>query len=116
MSSMSNLDIKVKEFLTNAETIQALRKTLEDIQYDYPYQDEQIKKMTDERIARLQEDLEDKESRVETFNQAEWSIARNKLYHNVVYLLRVCPFCKGFIEHTSREISCGRCGYEFYTD
>jgi len=110
---LSDLDIKVKEFLADCKRIKELKGIFKDLDLCFPYADEERQKKIDEGIAKTENEIKTLTENLHKFTKEEFSLIYNKFE---IILLQVCPFCSGYIIKYSNEIFCGKCKYLFYEE
>ena len=112
---MSDLDIKLKEFLAKGKRIKELRSVLKGLNYCYPYEfDKEKQKKIDEGIKKTEAELKTLIDTLDTFTKEEYRLLYNKF--EIIHDIKICPFCNGNIIKYSNEIFCGKCKHLFYED
>lgn len=112
MSKMKRLNLKIKDFKEIAFKIKDLNILLNDLDFDYPYQTEERKPVTDKMITKLETKLQDLKAILPTFTLEEYNIFPTKDKHYILKL-KVCPFCKRNIRVLKTETYCIKCKFLF---
>lgn len=111
---MSDLDIKIKEFLADCKRIRELKSILKGLNYSFPFTNKERQKKIDEGIVKIESEIKTIRENLHKFTKEEFNLISNKF--EITSILKICPFCSRDILIYSNEIVCGKCKYLFYEE